>query len=90
MTAHIVLAHPEARSFNGHLAAKSAEILGPDHTMSDLYGMGFDPCEGPQHFSVRRDADVFHTQTEQRFSADQGATPMSPKRPRACSPVICW
>ena len=78
MKAHIVLAHPEPKSFNGHLANISRSVLGEDGwqvTLSDLYAMSFDPCEGPHHYAARQDPDVFHTQTEQRFNADNDATP---------------
>lgn len=76
MTAHIVLAHPEPRSFNATLAAASARTLaaaGWETTVSDLYAMGFDAREGPAHFRARANPDAFHAQTEQRFSANAGA-----------------
>ncbi|MEM9602853.1 MAG: NAD(P)H-dependent oxidoreductase [Pseudomonadota bacterium] len=79
MRAHIVLAHPEPRSFNAQLAALSAATLeqaGWQTSMSDLYSMGFDPVEGARHFHGRSDLDFFHTQSEQRHSADQGALPV--------------
>jgi NAD(P)H dehydrogenase (quinone) len=50
MQAHIVLAHPEPRSFNAHLAElarRTLEAKGWQVTVSDLYAMGFDPLEGP-------------------------------------------
>lgn len=78
MKAHIVLAHPEPKSFNGHLAATTRSVLtaaGWETTFSDLYTMGFDPREGAHHYPTRQDPDVFHTQTEQRFNADNGTTP---------------
>jgi NAD(P)H dehydrogenase (quinone) len=78
MKAHIVLAHPEARSFNGQLSAISQRVLGEggwEITLSDLYAMQFDPCEGPRHYRLRKDADTFHTQTEQRFNVDNDTTP---------------
>lgn len=72
MRTHIVLAHPEPGSFNGHLAALSAETLaGGEVTTSDLYAMRFDPCEGPSHYAARTDPAAFHAQTEQRHAADQ-------------------
>jgi NAD(P)H dehydrogenase (quinone) len=76
--AHIVLAHPEPKSFNGQLSGISQQVLdsaGCETTLSDLYAMDFDPREGPQHYSVRKDAEVFHAQTEQRFNADNHSTP---------------
>lgn len=78
MKAHIVLAHPEMESFNANLSDASQRALtaaGWQITFSDLYGMDFDPCEGPRHYRRRKNADVFHTQTEQRFSAENGAMP---------------
>ena len=78
MKTHIVLAHPERQSFNGHLSETSQRVLGAagwQHTLSDLYGMDFDPREGPHHYSSRKDTDVFNTQAEQRFNADNESTP---------------
>jgi NAD(P)H dehydrogenase (quinone) len=76
--AHIVLAHPEATSFNGHLAGISQSVLataGYQSTLCDLYSMDFDPRESAQHYQVRKDAEVFHPQTEQRFNAENHTTP---------------
>ena len=73
MRAHIVLAHPEAKSFNAHLSDLSRQVLnaeGYQTTLSDLYAMDFDPREGSHQYSSRKDIDVFHAQTEQRFNAD--------------------
>lgn len=78
MKAHIVVAHPEPKSFNGLMAQTSSKTLrsqGWDVTLSDLYAMGFDPCEGPRHYTARSDPALFHAQTEQRFSAENGHTP---------------
>lgn len=58
MHAHFVLAHPEPRSFNAHLIQEGAAALaaaGWSTTVSDLYAMGFDPCERPEHFPARLD-----------------------------------
>ncbi len=52
MNAHIVLAHPEAQSFNGKLASLSSSTLtelGWETTLTDLYQVRFDPCEGPRN-----------------------------------------
>ncbi len=79
MKAHIVLAHPEAKSFNGRLSRISQSVLGGagwQHTLSDLYAMDFDPREGANHYKSRKDAEVFHPQTEQRFNADNQTTPL--------------
>ena len=78
MKSHIVLAHPEARSFNAHLSGLSQSVLenaGWQTTFTDLYATDFDPREGPAHYRSRKDSVVFHTQTEQRFNADQETLP---------------
>ena len=78
MRAHIVLAHPEQASFNAQLANLSQQTLGMDGwqtTLSDLYAMDFDPREGPSHYSSRKDTTVFHTQTEQRYNAENESLP---------------
>ena len=56
MHAHIVLAHPEPKSFNGHLtdvAKNSLQSSGWTVSASDLYGMNFDPCERSLYYSFR-------------------------------------
>src|SRR6186713_2642087 len=66
--AHIVLAHPEPKSFNGNLARIAEATLsaqGYSVTLSDLYAMGFDPCEGPRHYEARHAPARFDTQSEQ-------------------------
>ncbi len=76
--AHIVLAHPEVKSFNAQLSNTSRKVLGADGcktTLSDLYSMNFDPCEGPQHYRSRKDPETFHAQTEQRHNADNETIP---------------
>ena len=78
MTAHIVLAHPEANSFNGHLARLSQSVLSAGaepSTLSDLYAMDFDARESAEHYPARKDENAFHVQTEQRFSADNQTLP---------------
>ena len=78
MKAHIVLAHPEPSSFNARLAEVTRDRLSAAEwsvTASDLYALNFDPCEAPRHFSLRQNAEAFHPQTEQRYSADRQATP---------------
>lgn len=78
MRAHIVLAHPERKSLNARLARMSEETLsehGWATTLSDLYSMGFDPCDRPEHYATRANPDAFHVQTEQRFHAERGTTP---------------
>lgn len=78
MKAHIVLAHPETKSFNGHLSGITQNILGSagwQTSLSDLYAMDFDPREGAHHYVSRQDPSVFHAQSEQRFNAGNGTTP---------------
>lgn len=78
MNAHIVIAHPETKSFNGHLSGISQQVLadaGWQTTLSDLYAMDFDPREGPHHYNFRKDPEIFHTQTEQRHNADNETLP---------------
>jgi len=77
--AHIVLAHPEAKSFNAQLSDTSQHVLGTagyKTTLSDLYAMDFDPREGPHHYGSRKDSEVFHAQTEQRYNADNATIPV--------------
>lgn len=78
MRAHIVLAHPEKQSFNAQLAdisRQSLEKAGYQTTLSDLYALDFDPREGAHHYASRKDSDIFHAQTEQRFNANNNTTP---------------
>lgn len=78
MKAHIVLAHPESKSFNGQLANISRSKLEAaewEVTYSDLYADNFDPREGPMHYQQRSDAERFHAQSEQRFNAENDTTP---------------
>ncbi|MEM7196419.1 MAG: NAD(P)H-dependent oxidoreductase [Pseudomonadota bacterium] len=79
MKAHIVLAHPEAKSFNGHLARVTDATLdreGWARSFTDLYASEFDPCEGAPHYATRADKTYFHAQTEQRYHADNNTTPI--------------
>ena len=78
MQAHIVLAHPEAKSFNGHLArvAKSTlEAQGWSVTLSDLAADGFDPCEAIGHYPDPLNPDRFDVQAEQRHASAGKALP---------------
>ena len=61
MHVHMVLAHPEPRSFNAHLAAIAGETLrarGWDVSISDLYSMDFDPCERAAHYDELLQPDL--------------------------------
>jgi NAD(P)H dehydrogenase (quinone) len=78
MQAHIVLAHPEPRSFNAHLAQlarRSLEAQGWSVSMSDLYAMGFDPCERGEHYVARQQPERFDVQAEQRHASNRGTMP---------------
>lgn len=78
MKAHIVLAHPEPKSFNAHLADLAQRTLQArdwEVTVSDLYAMGFDPSERADLYENRQDAERFDTQAEQRHAAQNGSIP---------------
>ena len=78
MQAHIVLAHPEPKSFNSHLAGvarASLEHSGWSVSVSDLYGMGFDPCERREHYPERENHDRYNVQGQQRHASDRGSIP---------------
>jgi putative NADPH-quinone reductase len=83
MRALILLAHPEPRSFNAHLATQAAEQLRHDHLqvdVVDLYAEGFDPLEAAHHHSSRLQPDRFDAQREQRYGAEQGRLPADVQR----------
>lgn len=78
MRAHIVLAHPEPRSFNAYLteqAQRTLEERGWSVSVSDLYKMNFDPCERGAHYTQRLDAHRFDAQGEQRHASEIGGLP---------------
>ena len=78
MHAHFVLAHPEPQSFNGHLVRAGMAALagaGWSVSMSDLYAIGFDPCERAEHFSDPANPARFDAQAEQRHASDSGTLP---------------
>ena len=78
MHAHVVLAHPEARSFNGHLAdvaRRALDAQGWTTSVSDLYCDGFDPCERAGHYGAPLDAARFDVQAEQRHASEAGTVP---------------
>jgi NAD(P)H dehydrogenase (quinone) len=82
MHAHIVLAHPEPQSFNGHLVNVAKEALqgeGWGVTVSDLYGIGFDPCEKQAFYPNPKDSSRFNVQAEQRYASKQGNIPVEIK-----------
>ena len=76
MNIYIVLAHPEARSYNAALARnsqRSLESQGHQVRLSDLYAQSFAPDEHARHFQRRADWSRFDAQTEQRFSSCENA-----------------
>jgi NAD(P)H dehydrogenase (quinone) len=78
MHAHFVLAHPEPQSFNAHLVRSGSAALseaGWSVSVSDLYAMGFDPCERPEHYRDRPAGARFDVQAEQKRASDAGAMP---------------
>jgi NAD(P)H dehydrogenase (quinone) len=78
MHAHIVLAHPESKSFNGNLAEVARETLqqqGWSVSFSDLYNMGFDPCERFEHYMKPQNSERFNVQAEQRHASKEGTIP---------------
>ena len=78
MHAHFVLAHPEPNSFNGHLVQEGSSALreaGWTVSVSDLYGVGFDPCERAGHFTAPLDSARFDVQAEQRHASANGTLP---------------
>ena len=78
MHAHMVLAHPEPKSFNAHLVETGVKALrsaGWTTTVSDLSAMGFDPCERAEHYHDRANPDRFDVQAEQRYASNAGTLP---------------
>ena len=86
MHAHIVLAHPEPRSFNANLAGSPAthwKRRGWSVPVSDLYAIGFDPCEKGEHYAPRQNPGRFDVQAEQHHASDQGACSPHRSRPKS-------
>lgn len=82
MHAHIVLAHPEPKSFNGHLvnvAQASLQDSGYRVTVSDLYSMNFDPCEKSEFYVNPQNSSRFNVQAEQRYASSQQTIPQDIK-----------
>jgi len=80
MHVHFVLAHPEPQSFNAHLVRSGAEALtaaGWTASVSDLYAMGFDPCERAEFYPDRVAPARFDVQSEQRHAAQTGTLPQA-------------
>lgn len=78
MKAHVVLAHPEPKSFSAHLADTACKVLegrGWSVSKSDLYGLGFDPSERVEHYKDRQDPERFNVQAEQRHASKNKSIP---------------
>jgi len=78
MRAHIVLAHPEPKSYNAHLATigrQTLEARGWSVTVTDLYAIGFDPCERAEHYPGRLEPARFDVQSEQRNASASSQIP---------------
>jgi len=78
MHAHFVLAHPEPQSFNAHLVRSGAAALeaeGWTVSVSDLYAIGFDPCERPEFYTDRTAPARFDVHAEQRHATATGMLP---------------
>jgi NAD(P)H dehydrogenase (quinone) len=79
----IIHCHPEPQSFNATLSRTAHRTLteqGHAVRVSDLYGEGFQPVEGPQHYSDRADPAVFSPLAEQRHAWQQGNLPADVQR----------
>ena len=78
MKTHIVVAHPEPKSFNAHLAEVAKRELrarGYEVSVSDLYSMCFDPCKKAEHYEDPIDPSRFDTQSEQRHASANQTIP---------------
>lgn len=78
MHALIIFCHPEPQSFNGALADIAEQTLraqGHSVERADLYSQGFDPVEGPRHYSRRADSAYFAALSEQRAAGREQSTP---------------
>jgi NAD(P)H dehydrogenase (quinone) len=73
MNVLIVLAHPEARSFNGamfHTAVRELQAAGHTVATSDLYRMGFDPVSSRANFTTVKDPDYLKLQIEETHASE--------------------
>lgn len=83
MQALIVYAHPEPSSFNATLrdvAVATLKKRGYTVEVSDLYAEGFDPAEGPAHYTNRIDSEVFSPLAEQRHAWETDTLPTDVRR----------
>jgi len=78
MKAHIVLAHPEPKSYNANLANLASDSLsqrGWSVTISDLYDMEFDPCERASHYINVPEDERYDVQSAQRDASKSATVP---------------
>lgn len=71
-----ILAHPEAKSFNGSLVDLGRKhFLAEGHSVAviDLYATGFDPVEKAGNYTDRVAEDVFSPLAEQRHAFKTGS-----------------
>lgn len=83
MQTHIVHAHPEVTSYNGALtrtAESALRVAGGKVTVSNLYQLGFDPAERPDHYENRVETDRFAALGEQRNAWSTDTLPQDVKR----------
>jgi NAD(P)H dehydrogenase (quinone) len=76
MTALIVYAHPEPRSFTGALrdaAVRTLGEMGHEVLVSDLYAMRFNPVPGWHDFVDHDRAEFFGYEIEQKRAAEAGS-----------------
>lgn len=72
----VVLAHPEAKSFNGALsktAIHTLEAAGHTVVVSDLYRMGFNPVSDRHNFQTEADPEYLKLQVEETFATEHNS-----------------
>ena len=75
MTAHIIFAHPNLKSYNGLLrdqAIRTIQGFGWSVTTSDLYQIKFKASADEEDFTSLYDSDFFDLQKEQQMAAQRG------------------
>lgn len=75
MNVFIVKAHPEPNSFSNAMTDTAVETFaeaGHAVTVSDLYGMSFNPVSGRNNFTSVKDAGYFKQQVEEMYATEVG------------------
>jgi len=75
MKAHVVLAHPEPKSFNAALFRTAVDALGAaghEVQTSDLNAMRFDPISDRRNFTTTKDLDYLKVQIEEMHASQAG------------------